>query len=52
MSNCLIRFKYHQKDVLIQCQKNEMMRDIISHFGTKINIPVDELFFFTMVITY
>ena len=45
MSNCQIRFRYCQKDVVIQCEKNEFMREIIARFGTKSWLSVDEFNF-------
>ena len=46
MSNCQIRFEYCQKDVIIQCQRNELMKDIISQYGKKSGLSVDEFYFF------
>ena len=45
MSNCQIRFKYNQKDIIIQCQRNELMSDIISHYGTKSGLSVNGFYF-------
>ena len=45
MSNCQIRFRYNQEDIVIQCQRNESMRDIINRFWTKSLLPVDEFYF-------
>ena len=45
MSNCQIRFQYNQVNVIIQCQRNELMRDIIIRYGTKSMLPVEQFYF-------
>ena len=45
MSKCQIRFQYCQQDVIIQCNRNELMRDIISRYGTKSRLPISEFYF-------
>ena len=41
MSNCQIRFKYIPEDVVIQCQRNELMRDIINQYAIKSEVLAD-----------
>ena len=45
MSNCQIRFQYNQEDVIIQCQKNELMRDIIGRYCIKAGLTINEFYF-------
>ena len=45
MSDCQIRFKYEQKDVVIPCSRNEQLKVIINRFGTKAGLSVDEFYF-------
>ena len=45
MSNCKILFKYCQEDIIIQCQRNEFMRDIINQYGKQSGLSVDKLYF-------
>ena len=44
MSKAKIQFQYSQEEV-IKCQKDELMRDIISRYGTKSGLKVNELNF-------
>ena len=46
MSNCQIKFHYNQEDVIIQCKRNELMKDIIYHYGIKSGLSVGEFYFF------
>ena len=46
MSNYQIRFKYQEKEITIQCQKDELMRDIISRYGSQSKLSVQEFCFF------
>ena len=45
MSNCQVIFQYQQQDIIIQCQRNELIRDIIIRYGTKSGLSVDEFYF-------
>ena len=45
MSICQIRFLYCQKDVVIRCKRSELLKDIISLFGTKSKLSVEEFCF-------
>ena len=45
MSNCQIRFKYKQQDIIIQCKRNEQIRDIIVRYGIKSGLSVNKLYF-------
>ena len=45
MENCKVRFKYLDEEVVIQCQRNELMRDIISQYVEKTGLSSNELFF-------
>ena len=45
MSNCKIRFSYCQNEIVIQCQKNELMKDIIARYGIKSGLSIDEFYF-------
>ena len=45
MSNCQIRFQYNQVDIVIYCQRKELMRDIIAHYGIKSGLSIEEFYF-------
>ena len=45
MSNCQIRFQYNQEDIIIQCQRNELMSDIIYRYGIKSGFSVEDFYF-------
>ena len=45
MLNKQVRFKYCQEDVVIPCQKNEIMRDIIDRYKKQSKISTDKLNF-------
>ena len=45
MSNLQIRFKYNQKEIIIQCQKNDLIKDILGHYATKSGLSLDEIYF-------
>ena len=45
MSNCQIRFNYCEKDVIIKCERNELIKDIINRFGIKLGLSVDEFYY-------
>ena len=45
MSKCQIRFKNNQDDTVIQCQTNELIKDIISRYETKSGLKINELDF-------
>ena len=45
MSSYQVRFQYCQENVDIECQKNEQMKNIISRFGTKTGLPIDDFYF-------
>ena len=46
MSNCQIRFLYNKEDVIIRCQRNEIMKNIIARYGIKSGLLVDELYYY------
>ena len=45
MFSCRILFQYCQKNIIIQCQKNELLRNVITRYGTNAGLPIGELFF-------
>ena len=45
MSDCNIIFEFNQEELIIHCKKNELMRDIISRFGTYKEVQVKKLYF-------
>ena len=46
MNDCQILFYYRHEEKVIQCQRNELIRDIIMRYREKSNLPVDEFDFF------
>ena len=46
MSDCQIQFRYCQEDIIIKCQKKELMKDIINRYGTKLGLLVNKFSFF------
>ena len=46
MPSCQIRFRYGKDDVVIQSKRTELMNDIISLYGTKLGLSINELIFF------
>ena len=46
MSSCQIRFLYNKEDVVIKCQRNELMRNIIIRYGIEARLSIEELCFF------
>ena len=46
MTDCQIRFKYCDKEIVIEGQRNELMKDIISRYATKLKLAVDGFSFF------
>ena len=44
-SNCQIRFLYKINDVIIKCERNEQMRDIINRFGINSGLQINEFDF-------
>ena len=45
MSNWQIKFQNNKKEIIIKCQRNELMKDIISRYGTKSLLKIDEFGF-------
>ena len=45
MSNCQIRFQNHQKEIVIKCQRNELMKNIISRYETESELRTSEFDF-------
>ena len=45
MSNYQIRFQYKNQGIFIQCQKDELMNDIINRYGTKSGLSINKLYF-------
>ena len=45
MGKCQVRFRYVEDDVVIKCKRNEVMRDIISRYGTKLGLSTNEFIF-------
>ena len=45
MSNCQIQFKYRQDNIIIQCNRNNLMKDIFKSYGLKSGLSIDEFFF-------
>ena len=45
MSECQIKFKYQQQDIIIKCQKNETLKEIFNRFAEKTGLAIDEVFF-------
>ena len=45
MSNSQIRFQYCQEDIIIQCLKSELMKEIIGRYGKESGLPIDRLSF-------
>ena len=39
------RFIYDGQDIVIQCNKNQKMRDICTNLSTKINVGINSLIF-------
>ena len=39
------KFTYEGSDIIIQCNKNQRMRDICTNLSTKINIGINSLIF-------
>ena len=46
MSECQIRFKYCKEDVVIPCQRNEIIRDIIDRYVKNIGLSDEKFCFF------
>ena len=46
MQNCHVLFQYSQEKVTINCQKNELMNDIIARYNEKTGLSVDQFHFF------
>ena len=45
MSNAQIKFKYRQENIIIQCLKNDLMKNIISRYETKSGLSANEFNF-------
>ena len=45
MSNCQIRFQNHHKEIVIKCQRNELMKNIISRYETESGLRINEFDF-------
>ena len=45
MSNCQIRFKYGQEDIVILCKRNELMRDILNRYAKNLELSINEFRF-------
>ena len=45
MSNCQICFNRFQEEIIIQCQRDEIMKDILSRYGNKAGIQINEFYF-------
>ena len=46
MASYQIRFQNHQEEVVIKCQKNELMKGIISRYGIKSGFKINEFDYF------
>ena len=46
MLDCQIKFQYHQDNVVFQCRRNELMKDIINQYKTKLKSSIDKCCFF------
>ena len=46
MTDCQIRFKYLDEEVIIQCQRNDLMKDIINRYLQKSGLSKEGLSFF------
>ena len=46
MSNCQIQFHFNKNNIVFQCNRNELIRDIIDIYATKLKLSVDEFYFF------
>ena len=46
MSNCIIRFKYKENEIAVNCSRNEQMKNIFDRFGAKAQIAINNLQFF------
>ena len=45
MSNCQIKFKNHQEEIIIKCQRNELMREIINRYEIESLLKINEFDF-------
>ena len=45
MTNYEIEFNYNQFKTIIQCNQNDLMRDIFRNFGNKSELSIDEFYF-------
>ena len=45
MSNYQIRFKNHQEEIVIKCQRNELMKNIIRRYETESGLKINEFDF-------
>ena len=45
MPNCQIRFQHFKEDIIIDCQRNELMRDILNRYEVKSRLPANEFYF-------
>ena len=45
MSNAQIIFKYRQENIVIQCLKNDLMKNTISRYETKSGLSANEFNF-------
>ena len=45
MLNCQIRFQCRQEDEIFECQRNEVMEDIINRYKNKLKSSIDKLCF-------
>ena len=46
MTNCEISFQYNQQKILIQCTKNELMKDIIGRYVVLSGLSLNKFDFF------
>ena len=45
MSDYKIHLKYNEKEVIIPCQRNDIIKDIITRYGIISKLPIDQFFF-------
>ena len=45
MSNCRIKFQNNQEEIIIKCQRNELMRDIINRYEIESLLKINEFEF-------
>ena len=46
MFNCQTRFRYNQEETIIDCQRNDLLKDIITLYETKSQLPADQFSYF------